>query len=170
MHGYSNRGTAVYADGDMVATGSKPAEVRLDDGTAVRLFAEESAEIYFTDYGEARLSNGRERIELDPVFLQTVIIDAIHPMKVFVQVEGDCLGVYVTNKTSTGFDVIELQAGSSNAPFSYRVVCKRKYYEDMRLATPEEGANYTNRMIEAVWPDVIATREAERERMGPAEK
>ena len=90
------------------------------------------------------------------------IIDAGHPMKVFVQLEGDCNGVYVANKTSTGFDVVELQLGGSNVPFSYRVVCKRKHYEDDRLAAPEEGVQTTKRMMEAVWPETIALREAER--------
>jgi hypothetical protein len=160
VRGYSEHGTAVHADGDMVATGSKPAQVKLDDGTLVRLFCEEAAEVYFTDYGESGLLGGKAHIELDPVFLQTVTIDDAHPMKVFIQVEGDCNGVYVTNKTSTGFDVVELQGGTSNIPFSYRVVCKRKYYEDARLTTPEAGSAITRRMMEKVWHEVIAEHEA----------
>jgi hypothetical protein len=152
IYGWSTNGVALYGHGDLVCTGSKSAEVKLDDGTAIRFYAEESAESWFSDYGEGRLSDGRARIELDPVFLQTVTINAAHPMKVFVQLESDCNGVYVANKTSTGFDVVELQGGGSNVPFSYRVVCKRKYYEDDRLATREEGARSTRRMMEAVWP------------------
>ncbi len=165
VYGRCTNGTAVYAEGGFAGTGSKCAEVKLDDGTAVRFFTEESAEVYFTDYGEGRLSSGRTHIELDPVFLQTVTIDAIHPMKVFVQVEGDCRGVYVTNKTSTGFDVVELQRGRSDAPFSYRVVCKRKYYEDARLTTPEEDGGYNRRMMQAAWPERVAEHEAEQARM-----
>ena len=160
VHGYSETGTAVHAEGDMVATGSKPAQVKLDDGTSVRLFCEESAEIYFTDYGEARLNGGKVHIELDPVFLQTVTIDTAHPLKVFVQMEGDCRGVFVTNKTLTGFDVVEFREGRSNVPFSYRVVCKRKHYENARLMTPEECGAITNRMMERVWPEVVAQQEA----------
>jgi len=167
IYGWSNNGVALYGHGDLVCTGSKSAKVKLDNGTAVRLYAEESAESWFSDYGQGRLSDGQAHIELDPLFLQTVTIDAGHPMKVFVQVEGDCNGVYVTNKTSTGFDVAELQGGGSNVPFSYRVVCKRKYYEDDRLATPEEAARSTRRMMEAVWPETIAAREAERAEPDP---
>ena len=160
VRGYSENETAIYADGDMVATGSKPAQVKLNDGTEVRLFCEESTEIYFTDYGEARLRGGSAHVELDPVFLQTVTIDTRHPMKVFVQVEGDCAGVYVTNKTVTGFDVVELQGGRSNISFSYRVICKRKHYEDARLTTPEECSAITGRMIGRVWPEVVVEHEA----------
>jgi hypothetical protein len=167
VRGYSQHGLAVFAFGDMDASGSKSAQVKLDNGTTVRLFVEESAEVYFTDYGESGLLGGRAHIELDPVFLQTVTIDDKHSMKVFVQVEGDCNGVYVANKTATGFDVVELRGGTSNIPFSYRVVCKRKYYEDARLTTPEAGSAITRRMMESVWPEVIAeheTRHAELER------
>jgi hypothetical protein len=162
IRGYSSQGTAIHAEGDMTCTGAKCARVNLDDGTAVRLYAEESAESWFSDYGEGQLAEGQTHVELDPAFLQTVTVDAGHPMKVFVQMEGDCNGVYVTNKTPTGFDVVELQQGGSNATFSYRVVCKRKYYEDARLESPEEGARSTSRMMRAVWPEIIALREAER--------
>ena len=120
----------VHISGSYTATGTKSAEVKLADGSPVRLSCEEATGVYFADYGEGQLSSGKAHISLDPEFLQTVTIDAQHPMMVFVQVEGDCKGVYVTNKTSTSFDVNELQGGTSNLSFSYRIVCKRKYFED----------------------------------------
>jgi hypothetical protein len=143
-----------------VWTTSKPATVKLNNGAQVKLFTEEAAELYFTDYGEGKLSAGRAHIELDPVFLQTVTIDARHPLKAFVQLEDDCQGIYVTGKTSTGFDVVESKGGISNASFSYRVVCKRKYYEDERLATEKEDIQYNSSMLQAAWPEVV-TRTAD---------
>lgn len=154
-------------------TTNKPATVKLDDGSSVKLFAEESAEIYFTDYGEGRLVNGRAHIDLDATFRQTVTIDTRNPLKVFVQLEDDCRGVYVAGKTATGFDVVELQAGTSNARFSYRVVCKRKYYEEERLATTEQDKQFNTRMLEAVWPEVLADKRAMDQKTrgtGPAAK
>lgn len=136
-------------------TATKPATVKLTNGRMVKLFTEESAEVYFTDYGEANMTGGRVHIELDPTFLQTVTVDGIHPMRVFVQLEGDCKGVYVTNKTKTGFDVSELQNGSSDAPFSYRVVCKRKFYEDERLASEEQDIQFNTRMLQSQWPEIV---------------
>jgi hypothetical protein len=153
--GASNTGVAIAAAGDFVCYGSKAAEVKLKDGTLKRLFAEEAAEVYFNDYGEETLNFGRTHIELDPLFLQTVTINDQHPMKVFVQLNDNCKGVFVTNRSATGFDVIELQNGSSNAHFTYRVVCKRKYYEDERLPTEEQAKQYTKRMMETVWPEII---------------
>jgi hypothetical protein len=73
--------------------------------------------------GEGRLENGRAHIDLDPAFLHTVRIDAEHPLNAFVQLMDDCNGVFVTNRSATGFDVVELAKGQSNARFSYRVVC-----------------------------------------------
>jgi hypothetical protein len=141
---------------------NKPATVKLNDGEKVKLFSEESAEVYFNDYGEATLQNGRAHVELDPKFVQTVTIDKNHPMRVFVQLEGDCRGVYVTNKTAAGFDVVELQGGASNAHFSYRIVCKRKYYEDERLATDAQDVQFNERVLETAWPEVMARVQADK--------
>ena len=168
--GESNAGAAIYgrgnilALGDIIAVGSKSAEVKLKNGIPIRLFAEEAAEVYFNDYGEGTLDFGKTHIELDPLFLQTVTINDQHPMKVFVQLNDDCKGVFVTNRTATGFDVIELQNGSSNARFTYRVVCKRKYFENERLATEEQAKQYTKQMMETVWPEVIEQSKLDKER------
>jgi hypothetical protein len=144
-----------------VWTTNKPATVKLNNGTQVKLFTEESTELYFTDYGEGKLNSGQAHIELDPVFLQTVTIDARHPMRAFIQPEGDCQGVYVTRKTATGFDVVEFKGGTSHAAFSYRVVCKRKYYEDERLATEKEDTQYNTSMLQAAWPELLAKEKDE---------
>lgn len=143
---------------------NKPATVKLTDGSKVKLFAEEAAEIYFNDYGEARLNNGRTHVGLDSKFLQTVTVDQEHPMKVFVQGADECNGMFVANRNSTGFDVVELHDGKSNASFMYRVVCKRKYYEDERLASEVQDIQYNKRMLETVWPEVIAQQKLSNER------
>ncbi len=146
----------VYIAGNYTATGSKTAEVKLANGSPVRLFCEEATGVYFVDYGEGQLVNGSAHIPLDPTFLQTVTIDAQHPLMVFVQVEGDCKGAYVTNKTATSFDVRELQGGTSQVSFSYRVVCSRKYYSGLRMPTPAQDDAATRNMMEKEWPEVIA--------------
>jgi len=75
--------------------------------------------------------NGRAYINLDDIFKHNIHVDDNHPLTVFIQLEGDCNGVYVTNKTANGFDVIELQNGQSNAEFSWLVMANRKdRYDD----------------------------------------
>lgn len=130
---------------DFFVSGSKNAVVKVDNGEYRSVYCQESPEVWFEDFGEGQLVNGRTHIEIDPLFLQTVTINNQHPMKVFIQLNDEnCKGTAVKRGT-TGFDVIELLAGTSNASFSYRIVAKRKGYEDRRLAkfeglTPEEMA------------------------------
>ena len=46
-------------------------------------------------------------------------------MKIFVQLEGDCNGVFVTEKSRNGFKVKELNNGKSNVSFSWNLVANR---------------------------------------------
>lgn len=131
---------AGYFVGNHLITGTKSAAVKISDGDWRLLYCQESPELWFEDFGEGQLQNGKARIELEPIFLKTVTISDEHPMKVFVQLADDCSGVYV-KRGKTGFDVIELKNGTSNASFTYRVVAKRQGYENLRLKKMEPGTN-----------------------------
>jgi hypothetical protein len=146
-----NAGYAGYFDGDLGVTGdihllgARSSAVETAPGEYHHMYAQESPENWFEDFGEGRLINGKTHIELDPMFLQTVTVDEENPMKVFVQLnDPDCNGTAVIRGT-TGFDVVELLNGTGSASFSYRVVAKRRGYEQRRLEqlsgpTPEEIA------------------------------
>jgi hypothetical protein len=95
------------------------------DDKPVVLHCPETPEIYFQDYGSGQLINGRTHIRLDPTFAKNVTINEKHPLRVFVQLEGDCKGVYVTNKSESGFDVVELNGGTSNVSFQWTITCNR---------------------------------------------
>ena len=142
MESAGGSGAAVYAAGDMIASGAKPAVVKTAQGHRL-LYAMESPEVWFEDFGEGQMVNGQSHIELDPLFLETVTINASNPMKVFIQLNDDCKGVYVKTQT-TGFDVFELQSGTSNAAFTYRLVAKRKGYETQRLMQTDVGMDDPN--------------------------
>ena len=129
-------GLAIYASGNFAASGSKTAIVATSQGNR-KLYTQESPEVWFEDFGEGQLMGGLAHINLDPLFLETVTIDAKHPLKVFIQLNDDCNGVYV-QRQATGFEVVELARGNSRAHFTYRVVAKRKGYENARL---EAGGN-----------------------------
>ncbi len=122
---------ALFADGDSGASGTKYAVVPTRAGT-VGFTVIESTEVWFEDIGEGELVNGRAHVELDPVYLDAVTVDGQNPMQIFVQVLGDCNGVYVERQLA-GFDVVELRGGRSNVGFSYRVAAKRRGYEEQRL-------------------------------------
>ena len=138
VYGYAPAsGWAVYAAGDFGASGAKSAIVKTSKGPR-ELYCVESPEIWFTEVGSGKLVNGRAHIELDPLFLETVTIDENNPMKVIITLTDECNGVYV-KKGKTGFDVIELNNGRSNATFDYVVYAKRKGYENKRLEYTEAG-------------------------------
>ncbi|MFL5752333.1 MAG: hypothetical protein ACJ76F_02925 [Bacteroidia bacterium] len=95
------------------------------NGKMVVLSCPEAPENLFQDYGAGQLVNGRTHIDLDPTLAKNITVNDKHPLRVFVQLEGDCKGVYVENKTGRGFDVVELAGGNSNVKFSYTVVANR---------------------------------------------
>lgn len=130
------RGQTLIEGNFQVASGTKNAVVPTSQGMT-KVYSQESPEVWFEDFGEAELTNGKAHIEIDPLFLETVTIDQNHLMKVFVTLNDDCNGIYV-KRGHTGFDVIELNSGKSDAHFSYRVVAKRKGFEDERLEKVEQ--------------------------------
>lgn len=85
----------------------------------------ESPEVLFQDFGRGQLSNGKCHITLDPIFSKNIKVDSSHPLNVIIQLRGNCSGVYVTNESQSGFDVIELMGGTSNAEFTYFVSAVR---------------------------------------------
>ena len=157
VHAYTEGSGPQYAgyfDGDLLATGIKNAVVKVGEHDWRKLYCQESPEVWFEDVGEGQLQTGHAHIELDPTFLKTVTTSSQYPMQVFVQLCDDCKGVYV-QRGLTGFDVIELQNGTSNAHFTYRVMAKRKGYENARLTQMAPGSNPEELRAEA------ARREAE---------
>lgn len=94
-------------------------------GQPVLMTAPEAPEVLFEDYGQGQLINGMAQIFLDPIFTKNILVNDEHPLRVFITLEGDCKGVFVTNKTANGFVVKELSGGSSNVPFTYQVVANR---------------------------------------------
>ena len=121
----------VYSEGNFAASGTKSAVVPLPDDRVVSLYAMESPENWFEDFGGGQLRDGIAEVALDPTFALTVNAEAGY--RVFLTPQGDCEGLYVANKTATGFQVHELRAGKSNAGFDYRIVAKRKGLESLRM-------------------------------------
>lgn len=109
----------------IIGPGTVNTVVNDGNGNRVALSCPEAPENLFQDYGTAHLVNGRAHVSLDPILVRNIVVSDAHPLRVFVQLEGDCKGVYVTNKSATGFDVIELDGGGSNVPFTYTVAANR---------------------------------------------
>jgi hypothetical protein len=128
-----NGGCLITTSGDFYCDGSKSAVVPVDDNTRkVALYAVESPENWFEDFGSGELSNGVATVKLEPVFAQTVNLGADY--HVFLTPNGDSRGLYISRKTPTSFEVRESGGGSSTLAFDYRILARRKGYETIRLA------------------------------------
>jgi hypothetical protein len=92
--GGSTGSCQVFANGNLTCTGSKSAAVPVANGRSVALYAVESPENWFEDFGSGQLSGGVATITLDPEFLQTVSSSSTY--HVFVTPRGECEGLYVT--------------------------------------------------------------------------
>ena len=123
----------ITTGGDLGCTGTKSAVVPVEGGSRkVALYAVESAENWFEDAGSGQLSKGTAVVNLESTFGGTVNTNLDY--HVFLTPNGDCKGLYVAEKSPTSFVVRELGGGASNIAFDYRIMAKRKGYENIRLA------------------------------------
>jgi hypothetical protein len=134
----------VEIDGNLTVAGGfnlKGCAVPFPDGTHRTLYCMESPEVWFEDFGAAKLKRGRVTVKLDADFAKVI---KRGEYKVFLTPEGDCRGLYVRRKSAASFEVRELMGGKSAIAFSYRIVGRRKDVRghkrfakfDMRLPLP----------------------------------
>jgi outer membrane protein OmpA-like peptidoglycan-associated protein len=154
-------GTNIYVG--IASSGVKSTIVKDDAGDRRLLFCTESPEVLFQDFGAGQLKNGTTHIDLERLLTKSIRVDEKHPLKVFIQLEGECNGVYVTNKSDKGFDVKELQGGKSDVPFTWQIVASRADetdaagarigYSDARFARAPDP-------MKTIQPDTVATAAA----------
>ncbi len=144
--GWNNNNCLVNTQGDLTCTGSKSAAVPLPDNRWVRLYAVESPENWFEDFGSGTLSNGSASIALEPTFRDTVT--SSQDYHVFLTPRGDCEGLYLASTSASGFEVRELHHGTSNIAFDYRIVVRRKGYENIRMQDVTEMQSHIAAKVE----------------------
>jgi hypothetical protein len=109
--------------GNLGATGTKAAVVPFPDGTHRALYCMESPDLWFEDFGTAKLKRGRTVVKLDADFGKVIKRGDYH---VFFKPRGDCRGLYVRSQGGASFEVREFMGGKSSVAFSYRIVGRRK--------------------------------------------
>jgi len=122
--------------GDTSCTGTLKTVNTASDATKVETYAVQSAENWFEDAGTVQLVNGAAHVSLEPIFGKTV--NTAIEYHVFLTPDGDCKGLYVSNKTANGFEVHELSGGQSSIAFEYRIMAKRAGHEAERLVDVTE--------------------------------
>jgi hypothetical protein len=115
--------------GNLMVSGSKAAVVRTASFGVRQLYAVESLNEWFEDFGMGKLSRGRTTVRIDPVFAQTVTIG--HNYHVFLTPTGAC-SLFVEEKMADAFTVRSLR-GSKSCGFDYRIVAKQRGAEERRL-------------------------------------
>lgn len=89
----------------------------------------------FSDEGLARLRNGVARVELDPVFLETIEGDYL----VHVTPYGDA-SLYVA-EIGQDYFVVKARDGDPNVTFAWRLSAIRKGYVGVRLEAADGVAD-----------------------------
>lgn len=119
---------------DLNVQGSKNRVVDTESYGKILLNAYETADCYFGDIGNGITdNNGTCRIDLDPVFLETVNTEVEYV--VFLQKNGPG-DLWVENKEQTYFNV----SGTPGLSFNYEIKAKQKGYEHTRLEVFKDGA------------------------------
>ena len=131
VNGGSDPFCVIWANGDLHCTGKTSADVSLPDKRQVSLYAVQSPENWFEDFGSGQLREGSATIALEPTFAETV--NTGYEYHVFLTPNGDSEGLYVAAKTATSFEVREHSGGKSTISFDYRIVARRKGYEGVRM-------------------------------------
>jgi hypothetical protein len=101
-------------------------------GTARTLYAAHTTAPVTEDFGEGQVVNGRGYVRLDSALAD--VIDDRNAYHVFLTPEGDSNGLYVTQKSTTGFAVRESRGGRSTLAFEYRILAKPIDEDGKRLA------------------------------------
>jgi hypothetical protein len=121
----------IDVSGNLNCTGTITPTAPASQGRQVKLYGVASPENWFEDFGSGRLSGGSTVVSLDPTFASTV--NTGESYHVFLTPNGDCKGLYVASKTASGFEVREMSGGASSISFDYRIVAKRRGYENTRM-------------------------------------
>jgi hypothetical protein len=135
----SATGTCGIGGGSVSCTGPVKSLVSTAGSRTVETYATQSAENWMEDYGTGALARGVGVVQIDATFAQTVTGDASY--HVFLTPHGDSKGLYVTNLTPTSFEVRESGGGTSTLSFDYKIVGKRRGYEQQRLVDVTDRFN-----------------------------
>jgi hypothetical protein len=114
----------LFVHGALFVTGSpKSSVVPHPDGSQRVMHTVEAPERWFEDIGRGQLRQGVARVDVDPDFAAVSGLgDDYH---VFLTPEGPSNGLYVADRSPTGFEVREQGEGTSEISFSYRIMTKR---------------------------------------------
>lgn len=139
---YITQAGAVYADGTY-NTFKRVVDAKTSEPSFRSLTAISSPGAWFEDFGTGSVWKGEAIVEVEPLFAQTVNLDAGY--HVFLTPMGDC-SLYVAEQAPSWFAVRAVGGVPCSVDFHYRVVARQRGSEEVRLervAIPEPGPELT---------------------------
>jgi hypothetical protein len=147
----------VVINGNLTVSGTFPhtAAVPSSDGSVRSMYSVQGAEAYYEDVGQGSLTNGVGAVTLDQDFAALIRTDSY---QVYLTAYGDNRGLFVSNQTANGFEVREVQGGTSSIGFGYRVLARPRVGVSPRLDQVAIPAAPPRPQVENIKPlDVPAT-------------
>jgi hypothetical protein len=117
--------------GTLTQNGTPVVNHQQPNGFGVGTYAAQQTMKTVEDLGEAQLQNGQAYVRLDSAYAS--VIDSQHRYLVFITPQGNCKGLYVTQKSPSGFAVEEMNQGQSSIAFDYRIVGESREANGGRL-------------------------------------
>jgi len=139
---YITQAGGVYADSGY-NTFKRVVDAKTSEPSFRSLTAISSPGAWFEDFGTGSVRKGEAIVEVEPLFAQTVNLDAGY--HVFLTPMGDC-SLYVAEQAPSWFAVRAVGAVPCSVDFHYRVVARQLGSEEVRLervAIPEPGPELT---------------------------
>ncbi|HEY5093499.1 MAG TPA: hypothetical protein VII69_00115 [Candidatus Eremiobacteraceae bacterium] len=128
-----DNGGNMILKGSLTQHGNPMSVISTSTASDVVMYSPSQAVASVEDVGEAQLVLGQAYVRLDPRFASTMA--QARPYLVFITPQGDTAGLYVSQKTASGFTVRE-HGGQSSIAFDYRIVAEPYAAHGARLANP----------------------------------
>jgi hypothetical protein len=137
-------------NGDLYAHGTYNNFSKTRNGNIVVSYGATTTSPSVEDTGSAQLVNGVAMVKLDTAFAHS--IDLSQAYHVMLTPDGDTRGLFVANKTPTGFVVREVQGGRGTLSFDYHIYAPRLGSVNQRMVemTPAQAA--------AIMPKAVAVK------------
>ena len=118
--------------GTLTQNGTPLSVSQTASGSRVLTYSPQQTLPTIEDFGSAELINGQAYVRIESVFAATM--DHSRVYMVFITPGGDSRGLYVTQKSPSGFFIRENQNGHSTLAFDYRIVAQP--YNEYRARLP----------------------------------
>ncbi len=131
----SSQGYAIYGEGGMAATGPISTINETRDYGYRQSYSTQATGNWCEDFGQGQLVDGEAIINIEDIFVQITNLDEGY--HVFLTPLGSC-NLYVAEKNSGSFIVKAIDNDACSIEFDYRIVARRRGYEQERLKVVEK--------------------------------